>query len=329
MALLISEEEVLSLASIKDAIDAVEEITRLQGLGKASMAPRRRVYTASSVLHVMAAASEEHGVSGLKAYISTKDKTNFVFLLFDNSSGELLAIVEADALGRLRTGAASAVASKYLSKRSPRILGIIGSGKQARTQALAVATVLGIREIRVYSRNPENASKMAAELRERGFNSYSVESYGEACRADVIVTITNSRDPFLRAEWIQSGAHINLAGSNHPSRAEAYPEVFRRASIVATDSKEQASIESGDLLMAIKAGTLTWDRINELWEIVLGRVSRRSEEEVTIFKSHGVALWDLALANLVYRRAVDKGAGKEIRFKGYLQGYATDTIKIE
>lgn len=329
MALLISEQEVLSLISIRDAVNAVEEIVRLQGLGKAFMAPRRRVYTGSSVLHVMSAVSEEHGVSGLKAYISTRDKTNFVFLLFDNSSGELLAIIEADVLGRLRTGAASAVASKHLSKRSPRILGIIGSGRQARTQALAVATALGMREIKIYSRSPENASKMAGELRSRGFDSYSVESYEEACMADVIITATNSQDPFLRAEWIRDGAHINLIGSNHPSRVEAYPEVFRKASIIVTDSKEQAAIESGDLLMAIKAEALSWDRVHELWEAVLGRVSRGSEEEITIFKSHGIALWDLALADLIYRRAISRGAGKEIRLKGYIQDSVINSIRIE
>ncbi|HWQ16565.1 MAG TPA: ornithine cyclodeaminase family protein [Sulfolobales archaeon] len=319
MVLVISEDEVLSLVSMRDAIEAVEEITRLQGLGRAYLIPRKRVYTGSSILHIMAAASEDHGVSGLKAYISTKDKTNFVVLLFDNSLGELLAIIEADALGRLRTGAASAVATKYLAKKSSEILGIIGSGKQARTQALGIASVLRVKEIKIYSRNPENASRMASELRDKGFNAYSVGSYEEACKVDVIATVTNSREPFLRAEWIREGAHINLVGSNHPSRSEAFPEVFERASVVVTDSKEQAMIESGDLLAAVKANIISWDRVSELWEVVLGRISRRSWEEITIFKSHGIALWDLALANLIYRRAVGKGIGKEIQFKGYLE----------
>lgn len=328
MVVIISEEEVLSLVSIRDAVEAVEEITRLQGLGRASMIPRRRVYTGSSVLHVMAAASEQHGVSGLKAYISTKDRTGFVFLLFDNTSGELLAIIEADVLGRLRTGAASAVASKYLARRSSRTLGIIGSGRQARTQALSIALVLGIKEIKVYSKRPENAAEMVSELIKRGFNSHSVDSYEEACRADVIATATSSREPFLRAEWIQRGVHINLVGSNHPSRAEAHPEIFKKASIIVTDSKEQAMIESGDLLMAVKANTVSWDRVFELWEAVQGKVLRRSEDEVTIFKSHGIALWDLALANLIYRRAVSRGIGREIPFRGYVESRTIDNIRL-
>jgi len=160
------------------------------------------------------------------------------------------------------------------------------------------------------------AVMMAEELKKYNYNVEVVESYMRACDADVISTATSSKEPFLRPEWIKVGTHINLIGSNVVSRAEAFPETIGMASLVVTDLKEQAMFESGDLIRAVEKGFLKWDSVRELWEVVLGNVKRVRDDEITIFKSHGIALWDVALAKKIYEKAVKRGIGFEIELKG-------------
>ncbi len=148
-----------------------------------------------------------------------------------------------------------------------------------------------------------------------GYDAEVVESYSKACEADIISTVTNSKEPFLRPEWIRAGTHVNLVGSNAVSRVEAFPEVFGMASLVVTDLREQAMVESGDLISAVRSGFLRWDYVRELWEVVLGKVGRVGDD-ITIFKSHGIALWDVALAKRIYEKALNKNMGLEIELKG-------------
>ncbi|MEM1610799.1 MAG: ornithine cyclodeaminase family protein [Sulfolobales archaeon] len=318
MVLLISEGDVLRLLDFSDAIEAIENATRMQSEGVAHVNPRSRVYSKSSVLHVMSSTIEPLGVSGVKAYLSTPARTVFVILLYSIEDSRLLAVIEGDILSRIRTGAASALATRYLARRGASRLGIIGSGRQAYTQALAIAKVMDPEKILIYSLNRDHADSMARKLSEKGLKALVAQSYREVISSsDVISTATNSREPFVRAEWVEKGSHINLVGSNHPSRSEAYPEVFQKADLVVTDNKEQAQRESGDIINAVSTGYISWDRVYELWEVVTGRVGRGSEDDITIFKSHGIALWDVAVAKLVYDRARERGLGREVEFKGY------------
>lgn len=266
----------------------------------------------------MSSAIEAMGVAGVKVYLSTPSRTVFAILLYSLEKSELIAIIEGDILSRIRTGAASAVATKYLARRGSSTLGIIGSGRQAYTQAIAISHVIKPDRIYIYSTTREHAERLASKLSDHGLQAIVAGSCMEVVkRSDVISTATSSREPFIRGEWVVDGVHINLVGSNHPSRSEAYPEVFSRAGLVVTDNKEQAEKESGDLLNAIKHGLIGWDRIHELWEAVSRRIARESDEEVTIFKSHGIALWDIAVAKIAYDKARRRGVGREIEFRGY------------
>lgn len=316
MTIFIREKEVDELISMNEAIKIIEEATRYQGQGLAKIIPRNRIYSQNFVFNIMSSSIEAWNVVGLKAYLSAKGITSFVIIIFDTNSTEPIAIIEADRLGQIRTGAASGLATKYLAKKNARIVSVIGAGKQARTQAIATAEVLKAEKILVYSRTYSNAIMMVEELKKYNYNAEVVESYMRACDADVISTATNSKEPFLRPEWIKAGAHINLIGSNVASRAEAFPETIGLASLVVTDLKEQAMIESGDLIKAVEKGFLKWDFVRELWEVVLGNVKRVSDDEITIFKSHGIALWDVALAKKVYEKAIKRGIGREIELKG-------------
>lgn len=320
MSLFIREADVDSLVSISESIEVIEEATKYQGRGLAKIIPRKRIFGHGFVFNVMAASIDPWNVSGIKAYLSTKT-TSFVVLLFDTISSEPIAVIEADRLGQLRTGAASGVASKYMSNKDSSTVGIIGAGRQARTQALGIAEAIDADKILVYSRTRSKAIRMVNELKEMGYNAEVVDSYSKVCESDIISTATTSNNPFLKPEWIRKGTHINLVGSNIPSRVEAFPETVALASLIATDLKEQAMIESGDLIMAVNRGLIKWDDVRELWEVVLGNVKREDKEDVTIFKSNGIALWDVALAKRVYEKAVEKGVGLKIELKGHWNLY--------
>lgn len=318
MVLVLSERDVREVLTIDEAIEAVEKATVLQAVGRARVNPRTRIYVGSTVLHTMSSVIEGMGVAGLKTYLSTPGRTVYVVLLYSLEPPELLAVIEGDILGRVRTGAASAVATKYLARRGSSVIGVIGSGRQAYTQALAVSRVVRPDKIYVYSLEKTHAERLASRLSEMGLATRVASSHEEVVRrSDIVSTATSSREPFIKAEWIGRGTHINLVGSNHPSRSEAHPEVFSRTGLVVTDDKEQAKRESGDLLRAVDRGLIDWDRVYELWEVVSGRVSRGGDDDITVFKSHGIALWDVAVAKIVYERARERGLGREIEFRGY------------
>jgi ornithine cyclodeaminase/alanine dehydrogenase-like protein (mu-crystallin family) len=316
MTLFIREKEVDELITMDEAIKIIEEATRYQGQGLAKIIPRNRIYSQNFVFNVMSASIEPWNVVGLKTYLSTKKVTSFVIIIFDTNFTEPIAIIEADRLGQIRTGAASGLATKYLAKKNARIISVIGAGRQARTQVIGIAEALKAEKILVYSRTYSKAVIMAEELKKYNYNVEVVENYMKACDADVISTATNSKEPFLRPEWIKTGTHINLIGSNVISKAEAFPETIGMASLVVTDLKEQAMIESGDLIRAVEKGFLKWDSVRELWEVVLGNAKRVNDDEITIFKSHGIALWDVAIAKKVYEKAIKRNIGFEIELKG-------------
>ncbi len=316
MTLFIKESEVDLLINMDKAIKIIEEATKLQGQGLAKVIPRNRIYSTNFTFHVMGASIDAWNITGLKAYLTTKKAASFIVILFNTESSEPIAVIEADRLGQIRTGAASGLASKYMAKKGSRIVSVIGTGKQARTQAIGIAEAIKAEKILVYSRTRSKAVMMVEELRKNGYNAEVVDNYLEACMADVISTATNTKKPFLRPEWIGKGTHINLIGSNAISKLEAFPETISIASLIVTDLKDQAMIESGDLIAAINKGFLKWSSVRELWEVILGITGRRSNDEITIFKSHGIAIWDLAIAKEIYEKALNKNIGLEIEIKG-------------
>jgi ornithine cyclodeaminase/alanine dehydrogenase-like protein (mu-crystallin family) len=292
-----TEDEVKELLPMDAAIGAVENAFRRLAEKTAINHPRRRlILPTGSVLHYMAAGGTEY--FGAKVYSThPKHGAHFLFLLYRSDDAKPLAIFEANRLGQIRTGAASALATRYMAREDARTLGVIGSGFQARSQLEAMRAVRQLESVRVWSRTPEKRDRFAREC-----GAEAAGTAEEAVRgADIVVTATYSREPVLEAEWISPGTHINAMGSNQATRRELPAQLIAHASRIAIDSVEQGRMESGDLLMAVETD---WDSIIELQEIVAGnQQGRASPDEITIFKSNGLAIEDVAAAAYIFEQA--------------------------
>ncbi len=316
---LLTEEEVGRLLPMSVALEAVEQVFRWSAAGETVNKPRQRVRVPSGILQVMPAAVPEVGMLGLKAYTVTKRGARFVVMLFDALTGALEALIEADRMGQIRTGAASGVATKYLAVPGAAVVGCYGTGWQAATQLEAVCAVRSIRRIQVYGRDAERRARFAADTARRlGVEAQPVERPEQAAvGAQVLVTITSSKTPVLRGEWIEDGTHINAAGSNALDRAELDVAAVRRARLIVVDSKEQAHIECGDLVEPIRQGVITWAEVRELGEIVAGKApGRTAPDAVTLFESQGLAMQDVVVGARVLERARQQSVGREIEFGG-------------
>jgi alanine dehydrogenase len=309
MPLLLREADVEELLSPEDAIEAVEASFARTAAGAVENRPRIRIGLEDGLFHVMAAADRELGVAGVKSYAGFRDGARFVLALFAADRPELLALVEADRLGQRRTGAASAVAARHLAKRSARTLGLIGCGWQAESQLECIRAALpAIEEVVVYCRDEARRKAFA-----RRFGAEAGEWYRDAAEQDVVVTITTSRDPVLRGEWLRPGALVCAAGANRREARELDNAVLERAAFVCCDSREQARLEAGDLVEPVERGVLDWLEVHELAEVVGGEVTgRQREDDIVVFKSLGIATEDLAVAKLVLDRARERGLGIEI-----------------
>jgi ornithine cyclodeaminase/alanine dehydrogenase-like protein (mu-crystallin family) len=276
--------------------------------------PRQRARLGGGTFNLLGAACDKKGIFGLKAYFGGKGGARYHVLLYA-ADGNLLAMIEADLLGALRTGAASGLATKLMANQDARTLAVIGAGKQARTQAAAVCAVRKIERIRVYSRTREHRTAFAFTLAdELGVETEPVGD-GETCveGADVVVTITKSAEPVCRAAWLKPGAHVNAAGANAADRRELDPESILRAAVRVTDDRAQAQVEAAEFRDLVSAGRLSWDDVDELGDVVAGRVAgRRAASDVTVYKSLGIALEDIAFAELIYRRALAARVGKPL-----------------
>jgi ornithine cyclodeaminase/alanine dehydrogenase-like protein (mu-crystallin family) len=279
------------------------------GQGAVELAPRRRLRLDHGMLADMAAADGELGYAGGKMYATTRDGARFAVLLFEASTGELAAVLEADKLGQLRTGAASAVAAKHLACPGATSLGVIGCGWQARSQVACIrAAVPTIERVLAFCRTGERLREFCAET-----GAEPADSHRETAAQDVVVTITSSRDPVLRGEWLQPGALVCAAGANVRSSRELDDIVLERAAFVCCDWKEQARIESGDLIEPVENGVLDWLEVHELAEVVAGETpGRQADDDVVVFKSNGLAAWDVAAAAATVRLAREQGVGTRV-----------------
>jgi alanine dehydrogenase len=307
--LYLTEDDVADLVSPEAAVDVVEACFRRMASGAVENAPRRRLRLEEGALADMAASDRELGVAGGKLYAASGDGAAFVVCLFDATVPELACVIEADHLGRLRTGAASGVAVRHLARAGARSLGVIGCGHQAETQVACVrAAVPSIERVVAYCRSHERLAAFCERI-----DAEPAESHRDAAAQDVVVTITTSRDPVLRGEWLRPGALVVAAGANVVSRRELDNEVLERATFVCCDSLEQAKLESGDLVEPVEAGVLDWLEVHELHEVVAGEVTgRHTDEDVVVFKSNGLAAWDVALAAEALRLARERGVGTEL-----------------
>lgn len=316
MTLLIAEAEVRSLLTMSIALEAVEESLRQQGQGELILNPRRRIRTPdNALLHYMAAADTVHGFIGMKIYTVARGVARFVVPLFRSATGEMAALIEADALGQIRTGAASGIATKYLAKADARSAAIIGTGYQARTQLEAVAAVRRLERVRAYGRDRERRETFCREMSERiGIAVEPAASSQDAAKgADILITATSATQVVLEGAWLAPGVHINAMGANWPQKRELDAAAVDRADKVVVDSIEQAKMEAGDLIQAFGDDSSRWGAVKELAGIVAGKIPGRTHpSEITLFKSNGIATWDLAAAVRVYEMAVAQKMGKPI-----------------
>jgi alanine dehydrogenase len=316
MTLLLTEADVRSLLTMPVALEIVEESLRQQGKGELILHPRRRIKLPDgALLHYMAAADMVQGYIGMKIYTVARGAARFVVPLFRAATGEMAALIEADALGQLRTGAASGVATKYLANANARAACIIGTGYQARTQLEAVAAVRRLERVRAFGRDPERRANFCREMSERiGVAVEPMPSGEEALKgAEIVITATSATKVVLEGAWLAPGAHINAMGANWPQKRELDAAAVGRANLIVVDSIEQSKMEAGDLIQAFEEDQSRWNAVRELSQIVAGKEpGRTTADQITLFKSNGIATWDLAAAVRVYEMAVARGMGKTI-----------------
>lgn len=308
--LYLTEQDVLRFLDMPRAISLVRDAFARLAAGHVVNHPRHRlILPTGSVLHYMAGGIQSY--FGAKVYSSNlKTGAHFLVLLYRSDDATPLAVMEANHLGQIRTGAASGYATDLLAREDAHTLGVFGSGFQAETQVEAIAAVRRITKIRVWSRKPDRRELFAARLREKGFgDALTAESPESMTRAaDILVTATNSKEPVFDASWVSPGTHINAMGSNQANRRELPAGILQRAALITVDSREQAEMESGDLLLARAEGAWNGDVI-ELAEVT----GRRGRDDITIFKSNGLAIEDVVTAGWVYEQAVKEGAGYPIK----------------
>jgi len=309
MLLYLSEHDVESLLSPGEAVPVLEACFLRLAAGTVENVPRRRLAFEGGSFALMAAVDEELGLAGAKTYAVVEGRAVFLLCLFGLGTGTLEGVIEADALGRCRTGAASGVAAKHLARAGARTLGVIGCGWQAQAQVEAIrAAVPAIDSVSAYCRTPERLAAFCAAT-----GSEPAESQQEAAGMDVVVTITTSRDPVLRGDWLSEGALVAAVGANRPDARELDNAVLERATFVCCDSRKQAQLESGDLIEPVASGVLDWLEVHELQDVVAGELrGREGERDIVVFKSNGLAAWDVAAGAAALKLARERGVGREL-----------------
>jgi ornithine cyclodeaminase/alanine dehydrogenase len=308
--LYITEAEVARLVTIDDALAALEACFAAWREKTTVNLPRQRAVLAGAAFNLMGATHGGH--YGMKAYLGGR---GYHVMLYSADSGTLLAVIEANLASQLRTGAASGVATRVLANPDAARLAVLGSGKQARAQVLAVCAVRKIREIAVFSPTAENRAAFARSIETETGVATRAAASGESCvdGADVVVAITKAAEPVCRAQWLKPGVHVNGAGANAANRRELDAETVLAAAVRATDHRAQAQVEAAEFRDLVAAGRLGWPDIVELGDLVTGRApGRRAATDITLFKSLGIALEDIAFAEVIYRKAKEAGVGAKM-----------------
>ena len=311
----LTEDDVQKLVTVKDAIATLERLFATWGDPSTINLPRQRARAGQGSFNLMGAAWGPKQLFGLKAYYGggNTDGGRYHVLLYSAADGKLQAMIEADSLGQMRTGAASGLATKLLARPDAQTLGVIGGGRQAFTQVAAVCAVRPIKTVSVFTRTPEHREAFARTIERELRIAATAAPTGEDAvgDADVVITITKSAEPVVRANWLKSGVHVNAAGANSPVRREVDAETVLRATVRATDQMAQAKEEASEYRDLVAAGRLHWPDVVELGDLVTGKATGRSgQADVTMFKSLGIALEDIAFADLIVRRAKEKRVGR-------------------
>jgi ornithine cyclodeaminase len=312
MALYLNEDDVRALVTMPMALEAVEAAHREHALGRAVDVPRQRTRLPAAMLHVLQGAVPTDGVIGYKAYTTSRAGARFLVHLFGAADGVPVAVIAADYLGMMRTGAAGGVAARWLARPDAAVAGVFGAGWQAQSQIEALCAVRPISRIKVLARNRERLESFCADQARRlGREVVAAASAREMVEgSDVVVTITSAASPLFEGEWLAPGSHVTAAGSNALIRREIDEAAVRRAALVCVDSRATALRECGDLLPLLEKGRLQESQMVELGEVIAGlRPGRSDASQITLFESQGMAIQDLALARRVLEAARDRGLG--------------------
>lgn len=315
MTLYLDEDDVRALVDMPLALQAVEEAHRLHGAGEAVDFPRQRTRMPGAMMHLLQGGVPSLGVMGYKVYTTSRAGARFWVHLFDAANGDPLAVMAADFLGVMRTGATGGVAAKYLARPDARIAGVFGAGWQAQSQIEALCAVRPIDEVRVFARTRDKLERFCNDMSARTGRRVVPAASPEATvtGADVVVTITTASTPVFDGQWLAPGTHVTAAGSNALVRREVDETTVRRAAVICVDSRATALREAGDLLPALEKGRLTEGRLVELGELINGqRAGRADDTAVTLFESQGMAIQDLALAAALLQRAREKSMGRPL-----------------
>jgi len=317
MALYLKEDEVGALLDMPFVLDAVEQVMAAHGRGETVDYPRQRVRLPATITHLLQGGVPDLNVSGFKVYTSAGGRPRFWVHLFDATSGDPLAVLEADRLGMMRTGAAGGIAAKWLARPDARVAGVFGAGWQAQGQVLALCAVRPIERVKVFARDQDRLATFCAQMsKATGRDVVPAASAEQTVRgSDVIVTITTSPKPLFDADWLAAGTHVTAAGSNSLARQELSEAAVRRADLICVDSRDVAQREAGDLMPLLEKGRTHPGRWVELGEVVAGiRPGRSGADQITLFESQGMAIQDLAVAVRVLARARERGLGTPLPY---------------
>ncbi len=316
MPLLLTDREVNQLMTMQDCVGVMEDMLDQAHRGNAWLTPRSHIRTPQGYHHIMPGAVLDSGVVGLKVYTARfPGGSRFLTVLHDSETGDLLALLQGGRCSQLRTGAISGVASKHMAREDASVVGIIGTGAQARAQLEGTCAVRNITSVRAFDIIPEKAEQFAAQMSDLLDIEVTAAESAQACveGADIAITMTTSPNPVLFGEWLEPGMHLSIMGSNHWTRREVDNDVISRVDTIVVDNLEEAKRYSGDLLFSIDQGLVRWEQVQELASVAARQsFGRPSNNSVTMFKSHGIGVSDVAAAAFVYKRAKEEGLGSEI-----------------
>ena len=320
MTLLLTNKDVEQATNIKTQIDSIEKGLLEEANNAVDLPPRLNLATTSGFFRVMPAVMRDSGLMGYKVFHgSIQQGVRYLIAVYNEKDGILLSLMDAAYLTAARTGATTGVATKYMAPPAAKTVGVIGSGLEATTNLQAVCVVRPIEEGKVFSPTPANRERFAARMGDKlGINLTAVDTPEQAVKdVDTVVVATNTTGVgdliAYRGKWMQTGGHVNSIGSTGLQLREIDAETFRRAERIVVDSRVQMEGESGDLKAALDAGSYDRSKVTELKEVVAGRTKGRSGlDEITLFKSVGTAIQDVAAGFAVYKEAVRQGLGQDV-----------------
>lgn len=316
-AVYLKEEEVQQLLTMPMVMDVMEEAFRQLGQGKAVNVPRERARGNQVILHSMSASADYAGLIGCKVYTTSKQGAQFHVFLYDSQTAELVGMIQANHLGRMRTGATTGVAAQWMALREASVLGLFGTGYQAETQLEAMQVVRKIHQVFVYSRNPQKRQEFAERMSKRfEIDVIPADRPQEAVEeVPMVVTATTAKEPVFDGTWLEEGTFVAAVGANALNRAEIDAVTVRRADTIVCDSIEAAKKEAGDFTDATERGVFDWKRASNLCDVVVGKASGRFQpESITLFKSVGLAIEDVALGAKLLQLAKENGFGTTYEF---------------